>query len=78
MIGFVVCGPGMYYGNIQPTTNTHIGYWYQGINTCVQYPENTVMIVPGNDQSLCVDAADACDGTTTVPSSDRFGCGKCG
>ena len=35
-------------------------------------------VVPGNSQSLCVEAADACDGIITVVNSERSGCGEYG
>ena len=73
-IEFVVCGPGMYFGQIPATRNVHLAYCPQGIEACVPCPGNKLKTVLGNEQSLCVD----CDQENTVPNSDQTGCGKCG
>ena len=71
MTFLVVCGPGKYYGQIEPTNN-YCRAFYGKTRACVQCPGNKVKSVSGNSQSLCV----GCDGTITVPNSDRSGCSK--
>ena len=77
MFEFVVCGPGMYFGDIPIPTSFHLSQCVFGMRKCVQCPENTTKTVWGNELALCVDDAGACDGRTSVPSSDQSGCGKC-
>ena len=71
-----MCGPGLYYGE-RAATRPHSSYCAEGIANCVPCPGDKVKIVPGTRRHLCVDAADACDGTKTVLNSDRTGCGMC-
>ena len=59
-------------------TNVYCQAFYKKTRACVPCPENKAKIVSGNSQSLCIDAAEACDGTITVVNSERSGCGKYG
>ena len=71
----LVCGPGKYYGQIAPT-NVYCRAFYKKTRACVPCPDNKVKLVSGNSKSLCIDAAQACDGTITVVNSDRSECSK--
>ena len=67
----------MYNGRVEEiSTQTHRSYCIERIQKCVQCPGNKVKTVLGNSESLCVD--NDCDGTKTVPNSDRSGCGEYG
>ena len=45
MFEFVVCGPGMYFGDIRIPTSHHRSQCVYGMRKCVQCPENTTETV---------------------------------